>query len=184
MEKKELFDNVSKVLDSISTVLKEKNKRYGNSALEPIHVFYKGDAENSILIRLDDKLSRIKNSEELRNNDVFDLLGYLFLLQINSLDSSAVFENKVNYVVEQIMKRLTNFIETCETDKSIYFTKADDSIQLLTDKNFIIRNLDNTFIPYVKTMEEHDDEIIVGMMLFITLYFVSIGKTDFSELID
>jgi len=34
------------------------------------------------LNRIDDKLSRIKNSEELRKNDVVDLMGYLVLLCI------------------------------------------------------------------------------------------------------
>ena len=33
-----------KVLNSIKKVLIEKNKRYGNAALEPLGVFYKGDA--------------------------------------------------------------------------------------------------------------------------------------------
>ena len=57
----------------------------GNSALKPKHVFYKGDAVNSILIRLDDKLGRIMaNTENTpRINDVADIIGYCTLLLIS-----------------------------------------------------------------------------------------------------
>lgn len=71
---------IMRVCSSIRDVLLEKNRRYGNSALEPVRIFSKAEPESGILIRLDDKLSRIKNSDELRKNDVFDLLGYLTLL--------------------------------------------------------------------------------------------------------
>ena len=33
-------------------------------------------------IRLDDKVKRVKNSKELRKNDIIDLTGYLVLLCI------------------------------------------------------------------------------------------------------
>jgi hypothetical protein len=61
------------------TMLVEKNKRYGNSALEPVGVFNKEDPGKGILIRLDDKLKRIKESSEVRKNDIADLMGYLAL---------------------------------------------------------------------------------------------------------
>ncbi len=58
--------------------------KYGNSALEPLNLFHKGIAENSIAIRLDDKLSRIKNSEVgLRTNDICDIIGYFVLLLVS-----------------------------------------------------------------------------------------------------
>ena len=72
-------DACYKITASIKNVLLEKNKRYGNAALAPINVFYKGDATDSICIRLDDKLSRIKNSRVLRKNDLYDLLVYSIL---------------------------------------------------------------------------------------------------------
>ena len=74
---------IIQVTDSLSSLLIEKNKRYGNSALEPINTFSKLNSENSIAVRLDDKLSRIKNSEELRKNDIVDMLGYLTLLCVS-----------------------------------------------------------------------------------------------------
>lgn len=73
-------EKISKVCDSEKAFLLEKNKRYGDSALNPVHVFSKADTEQEILTRLDDKISRIKNSDTLRKNDVVDLSGYLKLL--------------------------------------------------------------------------------------------------------
>lgn len=71
---------IGKVLESMKHLLKEKNKRYGDSALTPVGVFNKLDATSSIQVRLDDKISRIQNSNELRKNDVADVIGYLTLL--------------------------------------------------------------------------------------------------------
>ncbi|MBP8993139.1 MAG: hypothetical protein KBG30_04930 [Bacteroidales bacterium] len=75
-------EDVQKVLFHLEEFLLEKNKNYGNSALEPLRVFSKVENSEGILVRIDDKLSRIKNSKELRKNDVVDLLGYLVLLCI------------------------------------------------------------------------------------------------------
>jgi hypothetical protein len=82
-------EKIAALLDSMKDLLLYKNQKYGDSALKPKKIFYKGDSTNSILIRLDDKLSRILNSEEEkpRINDCCDLIGYLTLLLI-SLDVS------------------------------------------------------------------------------------------------
>lgn len=77
-------EKISDICDSLKELLQYKNEKYGNAALEPLNTFYKGNAQNGILIRLDDKLSRIKNSkEELRTNDIMDIMGYLVLLAIS-----------------------------------------------------------------------------------------------------
>ena len=76
-------EKIEQVYDAIKDVVLYKNIKYGNSALEPIGIFAKDGATNSILIRLDDKLQRIKNGEELRKNDVADMLGYLGLLCVD-----------------------------------------------------------------------------------------------------
>lgn len=57
-----------------------KNERYGNSALDPVRIFSKAASDEQLYNRIDDKLSRIKNSTELRKNDVVDLMGYLALV--------------------------------------------------------------------------------------------------------
>lgn len=58
----------------------EKNKNYGDSALNPVEIFTKIEPDNPLCVRLDDKLSRIRNSSELRKNDVSDIFGYIALL--------------------------------------------------------------------------------------------------------
>lgn len=75
---------IKEICDEIGKLLIDKNKKYGNSALEPKNIFYKGNAENSILIRLDDKIGRIINSNDgIRTNDIVDIIGYLVLLLIS-----------------------------------------------------------------------------------------------------
>ncbi len=76
-------EQIIKTCDSLKEFLLEKNKRYGNSALEPIGVFSKLTPKEGIKIRLDDKVKRIKNSSELRKNDTVDLMGYLLLLCVS-----------------------------------------------------------------------------------------------------
>ena len=74
---------VRNVCNSIAQLLIDKNKSYGNSALEPLNCFYKGDSINSIKVRIDDKLTRIKNCNEFENEDTIkDLIGYLVLLKV------------------------------------------------------------------------------------------------------
>ena len=75
---------VGVVLDEIRDLLIAKNQKYGNSALEPLGVFSQLSAKEGLLVRIDDKLKRIKNgSLEKDDEDVVnDLIGYLVLLKI------------------------------------------------------------------------------------------------------
>lgn len=73
-------ERIVKTAQSLTTLLLEKNRRYGDSALQPAHIFNKEDAATSIYARLDDKLGRIANSTDVRKNDIADLMGYLVLL--------------------------------------------------------------------------------------------------------
>jgi hypothetical protein len=77
---------VGVVLDEIRNLLIAKNLKYGNSALEPFGVFSKLSAKEGLLVRIDDKLKRIKNgSLEKDDEDVVnDLIGYLVLLKIQA----------------------------------------------------------------------------------------------------
>lgn len=84
MTESEFENKVRHICNSVAEMLIAKNKSYGNSALEPINCFYKGDAGTSIRVRIDDKLSRIMRGNEYQGDDtVKDLLGYLILLLIS-----------------------------------------------------------------------------------------------------
>jgi hypothetical protein len=78
----DLEKKLTYIYKQLSDFLVEKNLKYGNSAQEPLKVFSKTDAVSGILSRIDDKLSRIKNSSTLRKNDLIDLMGYLSLLAV------------------------------------------------------------------------------------------------------
>jgi hypothetical protein len=77
-------------MQEIKELLLEKNEKYGNSALEPLGVFSKLSAKEGLLVRIDDKLKRIKNgSLEKDDEDVInDLIGYLVLLKISQNQES------------------------------------------------------------------------------------------------
>jgi len=78
-------DKIDILFDNFREFLKEKNRRYGDSALSPVQIFSKVSPEDQLCNRIDDKLSRIINSKEgLRKSDVCDLFGYLALLMINN----------------------------------------------------------------------------------------------------
>jgi hypothetical protein len=76
---------VEEVLEQIQSMLIDKNRKYGNSALEPLGVFSQLSAKEGLLIRIDDKLKRIKNGSLQKDDEdvVNDLIGYLILLKIS-----------------------------------------------------------------------------------------------------
>ncbi|WP_149554556.1 hypothetical protein [Treponema pectinovorum] len=76
---------ISEITEAMRDLLLYKNQKYGDSALKPKQIFYKGEATDSIMIRLDDKLGRIMaNTDSIpRINDVADIIGYCTLLLIS-----------------------------------------------------------------------------------------------------
>jgi uncharacterized protein (DUF302 family) len=75
---------IIEVCDSVKELLLEKNRKYGDSALNPIRIFSKSDSTEQIKVRIDDKLNRLKNQQEDDSEDtVTDLIGYLVLLKIS-----------------------------------------------------------------------------------------------------
>ena len=71
------------IINNITKMLIEKNRKYGNSALKPQRIFSKASAVEQIKVRIDDKLSRMKNQQNDEDEDVIsDLIGYLILLKI------------------------------------------------------------------------------------------------------
>jgi hypothetical protein len=88
----QFYADVCQVVQSIKELLLEKNEKYGNSALEPLGVFSQLSAKEGLLVRIDDKLKRIKNgSLEKDDEDVInDLIGYLVLLKIHTNASKTI----------------------------------------------------------------------------------------------
>ena len=77
-------DLIVKVCAEVRDMLLAKNAAYGDSALQPLRVFSRSDAQEQLLVRIDDKLSRIARGSDYANEDtVLDLIGYLILLRVS-----------------------------------------------------------------------------------------------------
>lgn len=74
---------IKEISREVTNLLLEKNAAYGDSALNPVGIFSKGNAVESLSARIDDKLMRIKNKgiNDLTEDTVTDLIGYLILLK-------------------------------------------------------------------------------------------------------
>lgn len=69
-------------LDETTEMLLAKNASYGNSATDPLRCFSKAAPEEQILVRIDDKLSRIARGQSAGEDVIADLIGYLVLLRV------------------------------------------------------------------------------------------------------
>ena len=87
-------EDIEIVCNSIKDLLISKNKKYGNSALEPKRIFSRSDAMEQIKVRIDDKLSRIATSgtEGADEDTLQDLIGYLVLLKVAMRQSATAEE--------------------------------------------------------------------------------------------
>ncbi|MCK5617053.1 hypothetical protein KAR91_85110 [Candidatus Pacearchaeota archaeon] len=66
--------------DDIKDMLLAKNRKYGDSAVNPCRIFSKASPLEQINVRLDDKLSRIMSGQDDEDEDVeLDIIGYLIL---------------------------------------------------------------------------------------------------------
>ena len=73
------------VCEDLKDMLLAKNKKYGNSALEPKRIFSQSSSIEQLMVRIDDKLSRIATTKALGGPDedtLSDLIGYLILLKV------------------------------------------------------------------------------------------------------
>lgn len=76
-------NEIAAVCTELRDLLLEKNRKYGDSALNPKRIFSKADAVEQIKVRLDDKISRLMNQQNDDDEDVvMDLIGYLVLLRV------------------------------------------------------------------------------------------------------
>lgn len=75
--------DVREVLHELGNLLIEKNRKYGDAALNPKRIFSRADTTEQIKTRIDDKLSRVANAQTDDTEDPeWDLMGYFVLLRI------------------------------------------------------------------------------------------------------
>ena len=66
----------------LARFLIDKNRKYGNSALDPVRIFSKAGTREQLLVRIDDKLSRWSTAADEDEDVLKDLIGYLILLRV------------------------------------------------------------------------------------------------------
>ena len=77
--------DIIRICDRVKNLLLEKNMKYGDSALNPIRIMSQASNIEQILVRIDDKLNRLKQGSNLLFEDedvIMDLIGYYVLLKV------------------------------------------------------------------------------------------------------
>ena len=73
---------IAEECNTIREMLLEKNRAYGDSALRPVRLFSKASPVEQILVRLDDKISRLTRGEAAGEDVYLDLVGYIVLMRV------------------------------------------------------------------------------------------------------
>jgi hypothetical protein len=75
---------IAEECDAVKELLLQKNREYGNSAVQPKRIFSSASPVEQIKVRIDDKLSRLstRGDKEIKEDTVQDLMGYLILLKV------------------------------------------------------------------------------------------------------
>jgi hypothetical protein len=75
--------DIATACDEVKELLLEKNRKYGDSALNPVRIFSKSSTLEQLKVRMDDKLSRLRNAQDDEDEDpTTDLIGYLILYKV------------------------------------------------------------------------------------------------------
>jgi len=69
----------------LAVFLMRKNAAYGNSALQPLRIMSKANAEEQIRVRMDDKLNRMVQGKTDSEDPAQDFVGYWVLLRVLKL---------------------------------------------------------------------------------------------------
>jgi hypothetical protein len=94
METSELITDEAR---KIVLLLLEKNKSYGDTANNQTKKLSKLDAVEGLCARIDDKLSRIQNKgiNDLTEDTISDLIGYLILLKVQKRKQDDLIRDKL-----------------------------------------------------------------------------------------
>jgi hypothetical protein len=97
------------VCNEVMEMLLEKNRCYGDSAINPARIFSKSSAIEQINVRIDDKINRLMNGSEYGNEDTEkDLIGYLILKRVA--------QRRIQYDEEQrLYKQIPDQDDNCNT---------------------------------------------------------------------
>jgi len=146
--KKRIFE----LKKQIKATLIEKNKLYGDAALNPKRIISKAPSSEGIAIRLDDKINRILNGpvdgktkkKVFRKNDVFDIMGYCILYMISRMrevsTEKLTFPKEVDEAIEVLStpnieepetfyKILANLQENKVCEPDLFFECLDEIIE-------------------------------------------------------
>jgi hypothetical protein len=80
---KKTQEDIRRIAKEIGEMVVAKNIAYGDSAVDPVRIFSKASPVEQILVRLDDKISRLQRGTSYPgDNEIDDIMGYLILLKI------------------------------------------------------------------------------------------------------
>ena len=114
----------------LTKFLLDKNKKYGDSALDPVRIFARAEKYEGLLVRLDDKISRLmRGQQELDHELVRDIIGYLVLYDI-MLDENVI--KKENKYIEP---KKINDMKISIDFKADDFKDCEESIEVSSDIN-------------------------------------------------
>jgi len=77
---------IIRVFGECVNMVREKNRQYGDSVLDPLRVFSQSGPLEQLFVRIDDKLSRLKRGNDSIETDEdiwFDLMGYCALVLVH-----------------------------------------------------------------------------------------------------
>lgn len=82
------MNKIDSRIEEVRRMLHNKNEAYGDAALSPIRIFSDAKATDGLKVRIDDKLSRIRQVglNDATEDTLLDLIGYLVLLSIANDD--------------------------------------------------------------------------------------------------
>lgn len=144
----------------IRDMLLEKNRKYGDSAINPVRIFSRSDAIEQINVRIDDKLSRIASGQGDDTEDAeLDLIGYLILKRVKQRAGRIVdhLKNRLDREAQQAAATLMPNISESEdewaeitspdpsgvtipTAEEMGYIDDPDREQRITDLGFICRS--------------------------------------------
>lgn len=94
LPKADIAQRFVSLMSETRAMLVSKNKNYGDSALSPMRIFSTASAREQLLVRLDDKASRMARGASAGEDPARDALGYFLLLLIAERRQKVVIDRR------------------------------------------------------------------------------------------